>query len=135
MTMPRLLSRDQAHKAGTTLAVLRMTIGVLAWIAPSSLLRPWIGRSVASEQGGKLIARSLGARDLAIGAGAVLAERHDARARGWIEAGGLADTGDLLATLLAWKHLPKCSRWAVLVSIAGAIVAAGVIAPSMDAPR
>jgi hypothetical protein len=58
--------------------------------------------------------------------------RNDGPVRGWIEAGGLADTGDVVATLVAFRHLPKVTRWGVLALTLGAVGAAYVIAPSVD---
>ncbi|HEY1634672.1 MAG TPA: hypothetical protein VGF64_07940, partial [Acidimicrobiales bacterium] len=54
---------------------------------------------------------------------------------GWMEAGGLADAGDLLATLLAFRSLPRFGRWTMLLAISGAVAAAGVLAPSVDRPE
>jgi hypothetical protein len=131
--MPRLLNASQAKLAGSVLAAVRAAIGLGAWLAPSVMLRPWVGEPTSSEAGGKLIARSLGARDLALGAGALLAQRHDGPTRGWIEAGALADAGDLGATLIAFPRLPRRTRWGILGLIAGAVVAGAIIAPCVDA--
>lgn len=130
--MPELLERPQARKAATALAAVRIGIGVLAWALPKFALRPWVGAAVADEPGGRLLARSLGARDIALGAGAILSERHDTPVRGWIEAGALSDVGDLLATLGAFKKLPAFTRWGVLAMTAGAVAAGAVIAPCVD---
>jgi hypothetical protein len=73
----------------------------------------------------------MGARDLALGLGAILAMRHDAPVRGWVEAGGLADAGDLAATLLAWRSLPRASRWGVAVLTAGGVVAGRLVSMSL----
>ena len=75
---------------------------------------------------------TLGARDLALGIGVILALRHDAPVRGWVEGSGLADAGDTLATLLAFGKLPKGGRWLVLLSAGGAAAAARLAAPSVD---
>lgn len=130
--MPKLLSRDKARAAGTGLALVRAAIGGLAWLAPSLALRPWVGPVAAGDPGGRLLGRSLGIRDIALGAGAVLAERHDAPVRGWIEAGALSDVGDLVATVVAFRKLPERTRWGVLAMTAAAVVAGGIIAPCVD---
>jgi hypothetical protein len=83
----------------------------------------------------KLLARSLGSRDIALGLGAILAMDRGAPSRGWLEAGGLADAGDLLATLIAFRSLPRFGRWTTLLVISGAVAAAGVLAPSVDRPE
>ncbi|MGO8875874.1 MAG: hypothetical protein ACLQNG_08940 [Acidimicrobiales bacterium] len=130
--VPVLLTPPQARQLAQALAGLRGLIGVVAFVSPSVALRPWAGAAVAAHPGGRLVGRALGGRDLALSAGAFLAMRHDGRVRGWIEAGGLADTGDVLATLVAFRHLPKRTRWGVLALTLGAVAAAYVVAPSVD---
>lgn len=130
--MPHLLDRATARKAATGLAGLRVAIGALAWLAPKFALRPWVGATVANEAGGRLLGRSLGARDIALGAGAILAERHDTPVRGWIEGGALADLGDLIATVTCFTKLPKGTRWGILALTAGAVAAGGITAPCVD---
>jgi hypothetical protein len=110
----------------------RIAIGVTALVAPTVPLRPWVGRDFAWQPRAKLLARSLGARDLALGIGVILALRHDAPVRGWVEGGGVADAGDVLATLLSFGKLPKAGRWLVLLSAAGAAASARLAAPALD---
>ncbi|GAA1259954.1 hypothetical protein GCM10009609_23620 [Pseudonocardia aurantiaca] len=124
------MKRDQARQLAEAIAWVRIAIGVTALVAPTVPLRPWVGRDVAWQA--KLLARSLGARDLALGIGLVLALRHDAPVRGWVEGGGVADAGDALATLLSFGKLPKGSRWPVLLSAAGAAASARLVAPAID---
>jgi hypothetical protein len=81
----------------------------------------------------RLLARALGARDVALGVGVLLALRHDAPARGWVEAGGLADAGDVLVTLAALKELPRRGRWAVLAAASAGVLAAVLTSPGVDA--
>lgn len=126
------MERDQARQLAEAVAWGRIAIGVTALVAPTVPLRPWVGRDFAWQPRAKLLARSLGARDLALGIGVILAIRHDAPIRGWVEGGGLADTGDVLATLLSFGKLPKGGRWLVLLSAAGAAASARLAAPSVD---
>ncbi len=126
------MERDQARQLAEAVAWGRIAIGVTAIVAPTVPLRPWVGRDFAWQPRAKLLARSLGARDLALGIGVILALRHDAPIRGWVEGGALADTGDVLATLLSFGKLPKGGRWLVLLSAAGAAASARLAAPSVD---
>jgi hypothetical protein len=126
------MEREQARQLAETVAWGRIAIGVTALLAPTVPLRPWVGRDFAWQPRAKLLARSLGARDLALGIGVILALRHDAPVRGWVEGAGVADAGDCLATLLAFGKLPKSGRWLVLLSAAGAAAAARLAAPSVD---
>ena len=126
------MERDQARQIAEAVAWGRIAIGVTALLAPTAPLRPWVGRDFAWQPRAKLLARSLGARDLALGIGVMLALRHKAPVRGWVEGSGLADAGDTLATLLAFGKLPKGGRWLVLASAAGAVAAARLAAPVVD---
>ena len=101
-------------------------------VAPRLPAAPWVGDADAGRASVKLLARALGARDIALGLGPVLALRHDAPVRGWIEAGGLADAGDLVGTLIAWRTVPRRTRVVMLGVIAGSLAATRVLAPSLD---
>ena len=126
------MDKDQARQVAETIAWSRIAIGAVALLAPTVPLRPWVGRDFAWQPRAKLLARSLGARDLALGLGVLLALRHDAPVRGWVEGAGVADAGDCLATLLAFGKLPKSGRWLVLLSAAGAAATARLVAPVID---
>jgi hypothetical protein len=127
------MDKDSARQLATAIAWTRIAIGVTALLAPQIPLRPWVGREIAWRPRAKLLGRSLGGRDLALGLGVILALRHDAPVRGWVEAGGLADAGDVLATLLAFGSLPRMGRWMVLASAGGAVACARLTAPAVDA--
>ena len=127
------MDRDKARQIAEAVAIGRIGIGIVALVAPTVPLRPWVGRDFAWQPRAKLLARSLGARDLALGIGVMLALRHKAPVRGWVEGSGLADAGDTLATLLAFGKLPKSGRWLVLLSAGGAAAAARLAAPMVDA--
>lgn len=57
------------------LAVARTGIGVVALAAPEVVGRPWVGEAAGTAQG-RLLARALGGRDLALGLGALAALRR-----------------------------------------------------------
>lgn len=113
------------------LAWARLVLGLVAFVAPSRVARPWVGEAAAGGAG-KVLARSMGARDLALGSGAVLAISHGSPARGWMEAGGLADLGDAAATLASWPLLPRRGRLAVLAIAGASAVASAVLARALD---
>src|SRR5918999_6607877 len=126
------MDRDQARQIAEAIAVGRIAIGIAALVAPTVPMRPWVGRDFAWQPRAKLLSRSLGARDLALGIGVLLALRHDTPVRGWVEGAAVADAGDTLATLLAFGKLPKSGRWLVLASAAGAAAIARFAAPAVD---
>ena len=91
-------------------AIGRIAIGGSLLVMPRLLLRPWIGRDVMTP-GATFLARGMGGRDLALGVGLLLAARHNAPVRGWLEAGTLADTADAVSSLLAARQLPHGGGW------------------------
>jgi hypothetical protein len=126
-----LSSTTLARGAGRILAGLRLLIGVVAFAAPTRLARGWVGVE-AADGTGKVLARAMGGRDLALGLGAVLALGGEGAARGWLEAGGLADAGDVVASVLAWRRLPHRGRWVVLALAGGGVIASAALARLVD---
>ena len=89
------------------LARARIAIGAAAMVAPGVSVRVLSGRSKSGIE--PLLARMLGARDVTLGLGAVIALDRGAPVRGWLEASAASDTADCLASVLARSHM---SRWA-----------------------
>ncbi len=111
----------------------RVGIGVSAIAAPTLMARPWIGGD-ARTAGSRLLARTMGGRDLALGIGALRALRvSDDGARPWVALGGMADAVDALATVLAFGSLPRRSRWGILAVTVGAAVVSTRVAVALDA--
>ncbi len=110
----------------------RVGIGVGAIVAPTLMARPWIGAD-AGGSGSRLLARTMGGRDLALGVGALRALRiSDDEARPWVALGGMADAVDALATVLAFSTLPRRSRWGILAVTVGASVVSIRVAETLD---
>ncbi|MHB1509678.1 MAG: hypothetical protein ACYCST_08100 [Acidimicrobiales bacterium] len=126
------LKPDRAAQVTLALAGARAMIGAVAWVAPKAALKAWVGGEIPSHVGGRLLGRALGARDLALAAGAILAYRQGRPVRGWAEAGVLADAGDAVATLVGFRQLPQRTRWAVLASTVGAAVSGYLVAQRVD---
>jgi hypothetical protein len=127
------LTREQARRLAFANGVARSALGAVAMTVPALPLAPWVG-DARQDRSVRLLARALGGRDLAVGLGTLLALRHDAPARGWLEAGGLADAGDVVATLTSFKALPRLGRWAVLAAATGGVIAARLASPAVDEP-
>ena len=110
----------------------RVAIGAALLIAPRAATRAWIGES-GGQAGAKLLARGLGGRDLILGLGVINAlDRGDPRAADWVRASALADGADAVGTALAFRHLPKRSRFGVLLLAGGAAVVGFVAADNLD---
>lgn len=129
--MPRL-DRDRARQLALATAVLRSAIGVVALVAPGLAAGLWADADARGLASTRVLARALGARDLALGMGLLLALRHEGPVRGWVEAGGLADTGDVVATLSGFGDLPRTGRWVALCSAASGAATARLMSVSVD---
>jgi hypothetical protein len=88
----------------------RMAFGAAFLAAPGLAARAWVGDD-ARRPGAKVLCRALGARDLALGAAGLLAERDGDRrwAARAFAAQGFADAVDF-AALAATPRLPLASR-------------------------
>lgn len=133
--IPALLRRG-----AWAMAAGRVAIGLTALAWPSVLARPWVG-AAADNVATQVFARSLGARDLALGLGALAAlQRPDgepASASAWVAAGALSDSLDVAASLASWRELPRVGRWLVVLSAGGAALAgaAGALAVRLEKTR
>jgi hypothetical protein len=92
-------------------AVNRVLMGAGLLLAPGAFARVWAG-AAAGDPRAKVLGRALGARDLALGAAGLLAERDGDR--GWVRrsfaAQAFADAVDLAAIAGAGRALPRASR-------------------------
>lgn len=105
------------------LAAGRVALGLTALAWPGVPARPWVG-AVADDVAVRVFGRALGARDLALGLGALAALQRPAGAPGsastWVAAGALSDALDVAASLRSWRDLPRTGRWLVAASAGGA---------------
>jgi hypothetical protein len=130
---PELLRRGaQAVAAG------RVALGLAALAWPAIPARPWVG-AAADDLAARVFGRALGARDLALGLGALAALQDPAAEPGsasaWVAAGALSDALDVAASLSAWRELPRGSRWLVAASAGGAALAGAAGALAMRPGR
>ncbi len=124
---------DLARRLARLVAWGRVGIGVTALAAPTLMARPWIG-APAGDTASRLLARTMGGRDLALGLGAARAlARTDGEARPWVALGGMADAVDALASLVVFRSLPRITRWGILASTVGAALVSARVAVSLDA--
>ncbi|MBV9729609.1 MAG: hypothetical protein JO309_09445 [Pseudonocardiales bacterium] len=117
----------QARLCSVGLATGRVAIGVVALLRPVLVARPWIGSAHASAPAGVVLGRALGGRDVALGAGALLAAwcGNERALRGWTLAGAFCDVVDAVATVTSWRDLPAWGRLAVLSAAGGGAVLGG----------
>ncbi len=121
------------RRGARAVAAGRVALGLAALAWPSVPARPWVG-AAADDLAARVFGRALGARDLALGLGALTALQRPAADPGsacaWVAAGALSDALDVAASLSAWHELPRGSRWLVVASAGGAALAgaAGALA-------
>lgn len=90
-------------------------------LAPSLMLKGWVGED-AKLPSVKLVGRTMGVRDAALGIGTLMALRDGKSAKLWLQLGIAADAVDCAATLLAARRIP--TRGAILV---GSMAAAAAV--------
>ena len=109
----------------------RLLVGMAFIAEPKLMERGWIGKQ-ARVPGAQVLARAVGARDLALGLGGVQAvARDDGSARPWLGAAAICDAVDFGATLAAGRRIPKQPRTGVLAiasvfSLLSAVLAAAL---------
>jgi hypothetical protein len=111
------------------LALNRISFGAGLILAPRLYARSWVGSDAAGQDSTTVLARALGARDVVLGAGGLLALRDGDtdRARQWFAAQGITDAVDLVATLAA-RGLPLPARtFAAAMAAGSAAIAAAYL--------
>ena len=100
----------------------RIAFGAAAVVVPGLAARVMGGRR-RSEGLAPLFARMLGARDVALGLGTVIALDRGAPVRGWLEGSALADAVDCVACVAAREEMsPSAFRAAAGLGAASAIL-------------
>src|SRR3712207_4646875 len=103
---------------GVLISAARFLFGVAFIAEPKLMERAWIGKQ-ARLPGAQLLARAVGARDLALGLGGLQAlTRNDGSARPWLASAAVCDAVDFGATWRAGRGIPRGARSGVL-AIAG----------------
>lgn len=105
------------------LALGRLALGAGLVAAPGRVAGGWVG-DVADKPEGQVLVVGLGARDAALGLGALRALSAGHGAPDWIRAGMIADAADLVAAVRARDSLPPLAIPAV-VALAGGSLALG----------
>ena len=106
------------------IAAGRVGFGLTLMASPGRATALWLGDD-ADRPGTRVVTRGLGARDLALGAGALVVP--ESLLRPWVAAAIVADAADLVATVAAGDALPLAGRILVGAMASGAL-ALGVTA-------
>jgi hypothetical protein len=118
-----------ASTAAAALAGGRALIGAAFVAAPAPITRLWTGDD---RPAALVLGRGLGARDLALGAGALIALRRGRGARAWIAAGIAGDVVDLGSSLAAGEALPRTGRIGTAALAGGAVLAGAWLLRALD---
>ncbi len=133
--MTGLLTQERARRGAQLVGWTRIAFGAAFTVAPSSTARPWIGVA-ANSVGGKLMTRSMGARDALLGVGLLraLQNEDDTSAANWLAYGVAAGVVDSLATVAAYRSLSRTGR-AFLAFITSAMVGDALLSRAVAAQR
>lgn len=96
------------------LSMARVSIGAVTALMPRRAIRVWLGEP--ATPGLRHAARSLGARDVALGIGTLVALENGGDVSRWLEAQAMSDAADAAATLANFKQMPRRRRWLLLVA-------------------
>lgn len=121
---PRLLTR--------LLACARIGLGIALFAAPRTAARTWLGAEVPPAAG--VLARGLGARDLALGVGQLVTLDAHGDMDPWMDAAIASDTGDAVAALLARDSLAPRVVAGTMAMALGAAAAGLALKKSLGVP-
>jgi hypothetical protein len=112
-----------AQNAARVLAAGRVLIGAVLFAAPDLVAAPWVGDD-ARTRGSRVLARSMGARDAALGVGTLVSAGDRDQLRRWLLASSACDAADFMATLAG----PRSPARTVVLAFAAAGTVTGVLA-------
>jgi hypothetical protein len=114
--------RSEKTIVGFALGRIAFGIGLIA--APERVASSWLGAD-AGRPAAQVAIRALGARDIALAAGAATAAGKGGDPRPWLIGCAACDLTDLAATLAAGEAIPPRGRWGT-VALAGVAAAFGI---------
>ncbi len=120
---------SHARQAAAAVAGLRIAYGAALLITPPNTTRRWLGAAGQRPGGGQVAIRALGAREVALHAGALAAALGGASILPWFAASIAGDRADIGSTFAAREALPEHSAAATaVVAGASAAMSAAVVA-------
>lgn len=118
----------ELRQAAIGLSVGRAVLGLVLLIVPEPVAKGWIGPRGA-EAPVATLARSVGVRDVALGAGGAIALlRGDDSAPAWLAGAAVCDLGDIAATAIARGSLPAAGVRGTIALAGGSAVLAALAA-------
>jgi hypothetical protein len=121
-----------ARKAAVAVAGLRIAYGAALAVAPVRTTRSWLGADAARPAAGVAL-RALGAREIALHAGAVAAAVAGQPVRPWLAASIGGDCADIASTFAAdGTQLPDSSALKTLAVAGGSAAISAVVLALLD---
>jgi hypothetical protein len=113
----------------TAFALGRLAFGAGLLTAPEKLAARWIGAD-ATRPPVKIVLRAVGARDIALSAGALASLRDEDALRLWLGGALISDLCDVVSTLVTPPDvLPANARWGTVALGGGsALIGAALLA-------
>ncbi|MEA2405597.1 MAG: hypothetical protein QOE08_2244 [Thermoleophilaceae bacterium] len=119
---------SRPRQAALAVAALRIAYGAALAAVPARTTRAWLGEE-AARPAPTVALRALGAREIAIHAGAIAAAASGAPVRPWLAASIGGDCSDIAATFASGRALPERAPLKTLVVAgASAAISAAVLA-------
>ena len=132
------MKRTTAGRAlGATLALTRTAFGVGFVADPRRTASGWVGPRAARRKENQMLARVVGARDIALGVGTLtaLARGDMPSARGWVWAQTLSDGADAVSGYISRDDIPRPAAALALALACGSVLAGlGASALMRDRP-
>jgi hypothetical protein len=122
----------EARDLAVGLAGGRIAIGVVSLLAPGLVGRAML-RDDGDSGGTRLFLRLVGARDLALGVGVLVALDRNGPVRGWLRASAVVDGLDAAGSLLARHQLRRTVFPAAAAGATGGALVSGWLAGRLGA--
>ena len=119
------------RETARTLGIARIVVGSAMFLMPNLVAKLWTGER-ADGVSADLGLRGMGARDVALGLGLVMALDRGAPVRGWLEAGVLSDSADAVGTLMNWRDLPAWRSLPLIAAEVGTALLGSRLAQELD---
>ncbi|GAC1321375.1 MAG: hypothetical protein NVSMB25_14980 [Thermoleophilaceae bacterium] len=120
---------SRARQAAVAVAALRIAYGAAIAAAPARTTRSWLGPD-GERPGTQVAIRALGAREILLHTGAIVAASTGLPVRPWLVASLAGDCSDIAATAASSSGLPD-SAVAKTAVVAGASAALSAIVVAM----
>jgi hypothetical protein len=115
----------------TAVLVMRISYGLGLLVAPRSLALRWLGET-ASDAPVQVPLRGLGAREVVLHTGALIAVRRRTALRPWLAASIAGDLTDVIATAAGRRRLPPGSPVATAAVGGGAALVSLLLAGAVE---